>query len=239
MHHLMRCAFVFAVLALIVGGARAQTVGPFGAVPSPKGELKIPEQVRSLLPAAAKVQVWEPTKLTTQGESFLLYELGTDDPLSGHSVALFVRDAKVLQEIELVDGCYFSKSAIFHLKPSLQSIAITFRCGGDGAASQFVFLGAPRGNTYEKILDLAIPEGRIRIHEATPVLLEVWSARSDLDSKNFEQSCIWCEHHYEIRTYELRDERFQPRQKSEITDDTFDPGEFLARPIEVLRPGQN
>lgn len=239
MRLLISYTLTLAALLSIGARARAQSVGLFGAAPPRRSSVKVPSRIRSLLPVGARVRIWGPTKLTRQGEEFLLYDVGADQFYAGHSEAAFVRGRTLLQKVDVTEDCYISRFTIFNVVPNIQSVAMVFRCYGDGAEAQFVFLGAPQGDKYKKILDLKTMEGRIRIHEGTPVLLETWSARLDHDPPDPEQSCIWCEHHYEIRTYEMRAGVFAPHEKSEITDDTFDPGDFLDQPLEVVPPGQN
>ncbi|HXX18746.1 MAG TPA: hypothetical protein VEJ46_05040 [Candidatus Acidoferrum sp.] len=234
MRHFVFLALCFAALVSNDGIAQAQSVGLFGAIPPAKNEVSVPPRIRSLLPPGAKVRVWGRTELTTHGEEFVLFDVGSDRFYAGRSIAAFVRGTTLLQKLYLTDECYLSHIALFNLTPNALSLAITFRCFGDGAEAQFVFLAASPGHGYRKILDLKTDEGRVRIHKGTPILLETWTARPDHDPPDPEQSCVWCEHHYEIRTYELRDGRFQPRPKSEITDDTFDPGDFLLKPLEVV-----
>lgn len=220
--------------------ATPPTVGPFGAIPGKEPDLDVSSQLRALLPRGAKVRVAEETKLTPQGETFLLYELGTGEPLSEQSGVLFVRDGKIVQQFRLDEGCWFSTYAVFPLSMERQGAATVFRCGVDGAAAQFVFFAASGKGIIHKALDLMTTEGRIRIHEGNPPLLETWSsARWDLDGADIQHTCVWCEHHYRIRTYEWHNGQFLPRQDTEITKGTFDPGEFLQRPLEVVPQGQN
>jgi len=228
-------AFLLALCFQSVAAAQQETpfrVGPFGAIPEPVRPIKAPRDIASLLPRVAMVRVLENTRLAPSGETTVLYDIfeppdNDPDRTSGRMIknthVVILRDGKVTSDLGAPDeGCDLAGFSEFRLDAKSDAAAVAFRCGGDGARTNF-FLLRFDGQSYALESIAQTSTGRMEILESDPTEIRIWSAGVD-------DTCVWCDQHYSTDVYIWQDGEFTPKSH-EVTRDTFQPGELNQHPI--------
>ena len=207
-------------------------VGPFGAVPEPVHPIRAPRDIASLLPRVAMVRVLQNTKLAPSGETTVVYDLfepPEDDPdrTSGRMIknahVVILRDGKVASDLGAPEeDCDLAGFSEFRLDAKSNAAAIALRCAGDGSRTNF-FLLRFDGQSYAIQSIAESFAGRMEILETDPAEIRVWSAGVD-------QTCVWCDQHYETDIYVWENGEFVLKSH-DVTPGTYDPAELNQHPI--------
>jgi hypothetical protein len=228
-------AFLLALCFQPLAVAQQETpfrVGPFGAIPESVRPIKAPRDIASLLPRVAMVRVLQNTKLAPAGETTVVYDIfeppdNDPDRTSGRMIrnvhVVILRDGKVASDLGAPDeACDLAGFSEFRLDARSNAAAIAFRCGGDGARTNF-FLLRFDGQSYTLESLAQTTTGRMEILETDPAEIRVWSAGID-------DTCVWCDQHYSTDIYVWQDGAFAPKSHN-VTPDAYNPGELNQHPI--------
>ena len=226
--------FVYGVSAS-VSAAQQTYPSPLGVVVEPAPAIRLPSELRRLLPRNAQTRILTQTKLAPEGETLIVYDVpeGISEP---HPHIAFIRSARIVKDYAferfMEGGEDFIAIGVlpFLVDGRAEAVAIAFRNIGDGATTIFVVFKASEAS-YQRILWAPTARGRLKVFQADKAHLELWNARLDVRwSDKPWNTCTWCQHRYEIETFEWRGDKFV-RVSKRLTPAALDPAKISARPF--------
>jgi hypothetical protein len=204
--------------------AQVQTplhVEAFGGVHEPLPAITVPLELEPFLPKGFILRSEFKTRMSPEGETLFLYDNGEDTFPEVHLHAL--RNGK---NLALFDGAVAGVAGLLPIKsPQGREIVVfAYHVGFDESDTTFVIFGAG-DNLYQGIFEQKTTEGQMRILGNPPLQIEIWSADATLDQG---ESCVWCPHRYDVRTYLYRDGKFNMTSKL-TTKMSLDPGSIAEK----------
>ena len=216
-----------------------RTVGPFGAMDSPRSPVSIPVEISSQLPEFGSVRGIQQTRIRPSGEQIIMYDTKEDyapDP----RVAILVHGTlaqvyEVSKFVEFGQGAIYATSCEFDVAPGQRALAIAYTLSGDGTGSSFLIVAWSLAGQYALVFHRTVGQGRIIL---TSGGLELWDRTfgkyaSRPDSSTFE--CEWCRHRYLITEFVWRSGEYE-KKNSRRTRLTYDPAVISGTPLQVKSP---
>lgn len=174
--------------------AQTRSPGPLGVLVTPPKPIQVPAGTRAQLPKNARVRLLASTHLAPDGETVLVYDLGSFGTYS--HIAVF-KNGKRVADLRPPDAadCTFIQAAETQ-EPDGQHVFLTaFQSIGDGSGTTFALLTVKDGN-YRIAWSEETAQGSLK--ELGGGKFELWNGEGD-------GSCVWCAEHYTVTTYAWRD----------------------------------
>ncbi len=223
---LASCAQLFAV-----SGCNLQdgAMTPLGKVSGPARKVKIPDQLRSLLPAEATVLRIDTPNLSQDGEQIVLYNSSRDE-VNPLPVLAIVQSGKIVKSYMLGDtmkdaGGYALLLAYCKVRDTKNRnvIAIALQVSGDGSGIGFLIFACIDGD-YRILFNENTYEGRLTFLQGSGEF-ELWDSNDDGE-------CVWCPQHYTITTYQLQNDSYVMTRSSK-PGKAFNPEGISATPVTI------
>jgi hypothetical protein len=232
----MKRVLTIAALVLVVSTrflwAQVQTpmhVTPFGGVQDSLPAMAVPPELRPFIPSGFVLRTVLATKVSPFGEKLLLYDNGEDDFPEVRLHAL--QNGKDLGMFEgRVAG--FAGMLPIGVPGGRQLLTFAYHKGFDQSDTMFEIFSYESGS-YSSVFRWHSTEGSMRVLSTFPLRFEIWTAATELDPDNPEDSCVWCPHRYHVITYELRGDDFDV-VALRTTEKRLVPGDIASQPFVIV-----
>jgi len=198
-------------------------VGAFGGIQEPLRPIPVPPEFKSFVPEGLILRAVLQTKMSSGGETVLLYDNGEDIFPEVHLHAIRQR-----KDAQLLDGAIAGVAGLLPIQTQKQNqvLAFAYHVGADGADTRFLIFARVE-DSYKTIFEESTESGQMRVLRQSPLKFELWSADSSLDKG---ETCVWCPHRYRIKTYVLHADKFLVKSEH-ITETALDPADVAAQPF--------
>jgi len=209
----MKRVLTIAALLLVVGTrfvcAQVQTpmrVTPFGGVQESLAPRPVPPELKAFIPSAFTLRAVINAKMSPSGEKLFLYDNDNGEDSFPEVRLHALQNGK---DLEIFEGSIagFAGMLPIDLAGGRQFLAFAYHKGFDQSDTMFEIFSYESGS-YSSIFRWHSMEGRMRILHASALRFEIWTAASELDPDNPDESCVWCPHRYHVITYELKSDNF-------------------------------
>jgi hypothetical protein len=213
------------------GFAQSSAAGPMGVLVSPPKRLQVPSEIRSAIPTKSVVRLIQPTRLTSDGETVVIYDRGSQFEPHAHIAVIKnhrrVADfslVKLFAKQEVGDTYALFQGAQLNLDVNRMGFIAAFRNIGDGAGTIFVLITGS-GEQFAVAWQERASEAQFQVRPGDA--FQLWNADEGDD-------CVWCPHHYEVTNYIWKNEVLR-KISSFNTKQALSPYLFSEKPI-LLRP---
>jgi hypothetical protein len=223
---------IFALLLFLPfpGFPQSSSAGPLGVIVTPPKSVRVPADLRATIPVKSVVRLVQSTQLTSDGETFVIYERGNEFEPDTH-IAVIKNGARAadfsLVRVFAKEGVGVSyalfQSAQVSLGPSRKGFIAAFRNIGDGSRTLFVLVTETEGK-FAVSWQAVASEAQFQVRQGGA--FQLWNANEDDD-------CVWCPHHYEVTNFRWNDESLRKVSHFE-TKHPLPPSQLSENPIRVI-----